>query len=179
MYLEDSGLSLPVVPSRTNLKLYNILATPKSVKMTVSSLDSANASSPDWTPVVVLNNCGYKRSYKLVDLFNMCWSNIVFQVVERSYLLPQHLKCWGETCSQRSPSTVLSVDSKIFEKFVTWNLWSPIEMRLYSNIQYGFRYCRSIVDLLTVVLDSIAKTFHICRVTKAVTLDAYQAFERV
>ena len=30
--LENSGISLPVFPSRTNLKLHNISATPKMVK---------------------------------------------------------------------------------------------------------------------------------------------------
>ena len=30
--LDDSGISLPVFPSRTNLKLHNISATPKMVK---------------------------------------------------------------------------------------------------------------------------------------------------
>ena len=30
--LENSGISLPVFPSRTNLKLHNIYATPKMVK---------------------------------------------------------------------------------------------------------------------------------------------------
>ena len=30
--LDDSGISLPVFPSRTNLKLHNISVTPKMVK---------------------------------------------------------------------------------------------------------------------------------------------------
>ena len=30
--LDDSGISLPVFPSRTNLKLHNISITPKMVK---------------------------------------------------------------------------------------------------------------------------------------------------
>ena len=37
--LDDSGISLPVFPSRTNLKLYNICITPKMVKKVITNLD--------------------------------------------------------------------------------------------------------------------------------------------
>ena len=36
--LDDSGISLPVFPSRTNLKLHNISATPKMVKQSYQTL---------------------------------------------------------------------------------------------------------------------------------------------
>ena len=55
--LDDSGVSLPVFSSRTNLKLHNISKTPKMVKKVVRNLDSSKASDPDCIPVVVLNNC--------------------------------------------------------------------------------------------------------------------------
>ena len=52
-YLDDSGISLPVFISRTNLKLHNISITPKVVK-NITNLDSSKASGPDYIPVVVL-----------------------------------------------------------------------------------------------------------------------------
>ena len=54
--LHDSGISLPVFPSRTNLKLQNITVTPKMVKKIITNLDSSKASGPDCIPVVVLKN---------------------------------------------------------------------------------------------------------------------------
>ena len=54
--LDDSGISLPVFPFRTNLKLYNISVTPKIVKKVITNLDSSKASAPDCIPVVVLKN---------------------------------------------------------------------------------------------------------------------------
>ena len=36
--LDDSGISLPVFPSRTNLKLHNISVTPKMVRKVVTNL---------------------------------------------------------------------------------------------------------------------------------------------
>ena len=37
--LADSGISLPVIPSRTNLKLHNISGTSKMVKKVIINLD--------------------------------------------------------------------------------------------------------------------------------------------
>ena len=54
--LDDSGVSLPVFPSRTNLKLHNISLTPKMVRKVVMNLDLSKASGPDSIPVVVLKN---------------------------------------------------------------------------------------------------------------------------
>ena len=42
--LDGSGISLPVFPARTNLKLYNISVTLKIVKKVITSLDLAKAS---------------------------------------------------------------------------------------------------------------------------------------
>ena len=61
--LDDSGIYLPVFPSRTNLKLYNISVTPKMVKKVITNLDSSMASGPDCIPVVILKNCEYELSY--------------------------------------------------------------------------------------------------------------------
>ena len=55
--LDDSGISLPVFPSRANLKLHNISVTAKIVKKVIMSLDLSKASGPDCIPVVVLKNC--------------------------------------------------------------------------------------------------------------------------
>ena len=63
--LDDSGISLPVFPSRTNLKLQNIFVTPKMVRKVTMNLDLSKASGPDFIPVVVLKNCEPELSYIL------------------------------------------------------------------------------------------------------------------
>ena len=70
--LDDSGISLPVFPSRTNLKLQNISVTPKMVRKVVMNLDLSKASVPDCIPVVVLKNCDPELSHILAELFNEC-----------------------------------------------------------------------------------------------------------
>ena len=54
--LDDSSISLPVFPSRTNLKLHNISVTPKMVKKVIMNLDLSKASGLDCIPVMVLKN---------------------------------------------------------------------------------------------------------------------------
>ena len=71
-YLDDSGISLPVFPSRTNLKLNNLSVTLDIVKKVITNLDLSKASGPDCILVAVLNNCNPGFSYTLAELFNKC-----------------------------------------------------------------------------------------------------------
>ena len=63
--LDDSGISLPVFPSRTNLKLHNIFVIPKMVKKVIMNPDLSKAFGPDCILVVVLKNCETELSYIL------------------------------------------------------------------------------------------------------------------
>ena len=73
-----SGISLPVFPSRTNLKLHNISVTPKMVKKVIMNLDLSKASGPDCIPVMVLKSCEPELSYILADIFNKCLKESCF-----------------------------------------------------------------------------------------------------
>ena len=70
--LDDSGISLAVFPTRTNLKLHNISVTPKMVRKVIMNLDLSKASGPDCIPVVILKNCEPELSYILAEFFNKC-----------------------------------------------------------------------------------------------------------
>ena len=77
--LDDSRISLPVFPSRTNSKLHSISVTPSMVKKVRMNLDLSKASGPDCIPVVVLKNCEPEFSYILAELFNKCLPEFCFQ----------------------------------------------------------------------------------------------------
>ena len=56
--LDDSGISLPGLPSRTNLKLHNISITPKMAEEVKTNLNkSPKASGPNCILAVVPKNC--------------------------------------------------------------------------------------------------------------------------
>ena len=76
--LYDSGISLAVFPSRTNLKLHNISVTPKMFKNVIMNLDLSNASDPDCILVVVLKSCEPELSYILAEIFNKCLKKSCF-----------------------------------------------------------------------------------------------------
>ena len=175
--LDDSGVSLPVFPSRTNLKLHIISVTPKIVRKVVINLDLSKASGPDCIPVVVLKNCEPELSYILAELFNKCLKDC-WRV---SSVVPV-FKNVGErsTAKNYHPVSLLSVVSRVFEKLVNNRIVDHLEKCvLFSHFQYGFRFSRSTADLLTVVSDRIARTFNRSGATRAVALDKSKALDRV
>ena len=104
--LDDSGISLSVFPSITNLKLYNISVTPKMVKKVITNLDSSKAYGPDFIPVVVLRNCEPEVSYILAELFNMCLKESCFPDCWKVSLVVPVLKNVGERFTTKN-STLL------------------------------------------------------------------------
>ena len=180
--LDDSGISLPVFPSRTNLKLHNISITPKMVKKVVTNLDSSKASGPDCIPVVVLKICEPKLSYVPVKLFNKCLKESCFPDCWKVSLVVPVFNNVGErsTAKNYCPVSLLSVVSKVFEKLVNNRIADHLEKYgLLSGFQYGFRSSRSTADLLTVVSDRIARALNRSGDTQAVALDISKAFDRV
>ena len=76
--LDGSGTSLPVFPSRTDLKQHNVSVIPKLFRKVRTKLDFSRASGPDCIPVVVLKNCEPELLYILAELFNMCMKESYF-----------------------------------------------------------------------------------------------------
>ena len=180
--LDDSGISLPVFPPRTNLKLHNISITPKMVRKVITNLDSSKASGPDCIPVVVLKNCEPELSYVLAKLFNKCLKESCFPDCWKISLVVSVFKNVGErsTAKNYCPVSLLSVVSKVFEKLLNNRIVDHLEKcGLFSDFQYGFRSSRSTADLLTVLSDRIARAFKRSGTTRAVSLDISKAFDRV
>ena len=115
--LDDSGISLPVFPSRTNLKLHNISITPKMVKKVITNLDSSKTSGLDCIPVEVLKNWVPELSYILADLFNMCLKESYFPDCWKVSLVVPVFKNVGENSTAKNYHlfSLLSVVSKVCE----------------------------------------------------------------
>ena len=140
--LDDSGVSLPVFPSRTNLKLHNISVTPKMVRKVVMNLDFSKASGPDCIPVVVLKNCEPELSYILAELFNNCLKEYCFPDCWKVSSVAPVFKNVGErpTSKNYCPVSLLSVVTKVFEKLVNNRIVDHLEKcGLFSDFQYGLR----------------------------------------
>ena len=127
--LDDSGISLPVFSSITNLELHNISVTPKMVKKVIMNLDLSKASGPDCIPVVVLKNCEPELSYILAELFNNCLKKCCFPYCSRVSSEVPVFKNVGERSPAKNyhPVSLLSVVSKVFEKLVNNKIGDHLE----------------------------------------------------
>ena len=177
--LDDSGISLPFLPSRTNLKLHNISVAPKMIKRVIMNLDLSKSSGLDCISMVVLNNFESELSFMLAELVTKCLKRPVFQLV--SLVVPV-FKNVGERSKAKNYHLVnlLSVVSKVFEKLANNRIVDHLEKcGLFSDFQLGFKSSGSTADLLTVVSDGIARAFSRSGATRAVALDISKAFDRV
>ena len=181
--LDDSGISLPVFPSRTNLKLHNISVTPKMVKKVITNFDLSKASRTDCIPVVVLKNCEPELSYILTELFNKCLKESCFPDCWKvSSVVVTVFENVGERSIAKNchPVIFLFVVGKIFEKLVNNKIVDHIEKcGLFCDFQYGFRSSQSTADILTVVSVRVARAFNRSRATRDVALDILKSFDRV
>ena len=123
--LDDSGISLPVFPSRTNLKLNNISVTPKMVRKIVMNLDLSKASGPDGIPVVVLKNCAPELSYILTKLFKSVLWSLVFQIVGRFHLWSLYLRMLGKGLLLKT-NAMLVFKKKLFKKISLLSVVSKV-----------------------------------------------------
>ena len=139
--LDDSGISLAVFPSRTNLKLHNISVTPKMLKKVITNLDSSKASGHDCILVVVLKNCESELPYILVELMNMHLKESCFPDCWKVSLVVSVIKNVGErsTANDYFPISLLSVVSEVFEKLVNNSIFDHLDKcGLFPDFQYGF-----------------------------------------
>ena len=127
--LDDSGVCLPVFPSRTDLKLHNVSVTPKMIRKVVMNLDLSKASGPDCIPVVVLKNCKPELSYILAELFNKSVKEYCFPDCWKVSSVVPVFKNAGErsTAKNYCPVSLLSVVSKVFEKLVNDRIVDHLE----------------------------------------------------
>ena len=172
--LDNSGISLTVFSSRTNVTLHTISVTTKMVKKVITSLSLSQVSGPDCIPVVVFKKCESEVLYILAELFNMCLKESCFPDCWKVSSVVPILKNVGERAAANSchPVNLLYVSSKVFEKLENnWLLDHVEKCSLFSDFLYGFRSFQSSAYLLTVVSDRIARAFNRSVAPQAVALD--------
>ena len=138
---DDSGIDLPVLPFRINLKLH-IFVTPKMVKKVIINLDLSKVFGPEFNPVVVLKNCVPELSYILAELFNKCLKESCFRDCWKVSLVVPVFKNVGERSAAKNyrPVSLLSVVSKVFEKLVNNKIVDHLEkfgLFLISSVVFG------------------------------------------
>ena len=121
--LDDSDISLPPSTSRTNLILHNTSGIPSWLKKSHLSLIWQRCL------ILILKNCDPELLYILTELFNMCLKESCFRDCWKVSSVVPVFKNVGErpTANNYRPLSLLSVVSKVFEKFVDNRLADPLE----------------------------------------------------
>ena len=131
---------------------------------------------------MVLKNCEPERSYILAELFSKCLKESCFADCWKVSSMVPTFKNVGESSTTKiyCPVSLLSVDSKVFEKLVNNSIADHLEKcGRFSDIQYGFRSSQSTADVLVVASDRIARAFNRSGTTQAVALDTSKTFGRI
>ena len=131
---------------------------------------------------MVLKKCEPELLCILVEFINKCLKKSYFpDFCKVSSLVPLLKNVWERSMAKNySPASLFYLVSKVSEKLGNNKLvdhskkCSPL-----SDFQCGFRSSGSAADFLAVVSDRIARTFHKFRSAQAVTLDIFEAFNRV
>ena len=114
--IDDSGISLSVFPSRTNMKLHNISVTPKMVIKIITVFGLSKVSGPDCIPVVVLMKCepgkrSTDKNYHPVSLLSVV-SKIVEKLVNNMIICTLFYGFWYKCfISFRSTADLLTAVS--------------------------------------------------------------------
>ena len=129
--------------------------------------------------MVILKNCEPERSYILGEFYNTCLKESCFPDCWKVSSMVPVFKNVGEmyTAKNYRPVSLLSLVSKIFEKFVNNRIADHLEKCGLFQISSMFFW--STTELLTAVSDRIARAFNKSGATRAVALDISKAFDRV
>ena len=141
--LDDSGIFLPVLPSRTNLKLHSIFLASMG-KNVRANLGWSKASGPDFIPLVVLKKCEPEFSYMLVELLNKCLKESCFPDCSKVLLVDSVFRNVGGKVYKLKTTALLVL--------FLW-LVKSLKCGLFSDGQYGFRSFQPTSDLLSVVFN--------------------------
>ena len=145
---QNWGITLPAFPSRTNLKSWNISLTLKMAKKVIVNLNLLKSSGLNCIPVVVLKKHEWTFMHTSWNLQNVSvlFSRLFldFQTFKLTLVVPV-FKNVGERSAAKNfgPIGLLSVVSKVFEKFVNnRNVDHLNKCGLISYFHYGFTLSR-------------------------------------
>ena len=186
---DDPGTPLPAFLSRLCLRLNDTSVTPNLVKEAMTFLDFeitirdfSMVFSPNCNQVVVLNTCEHELSCILAELFNIYVMESCFPDSRKALSVFVVFKIvWeGSTAKSYRPVSLISVDSKIFEKLVNNSHVVLLKKcSFFPDFKHDFRSFYSTTDFLRVVSYRVARDFTKSGTTQVVAHDTSKVFDRV
>ena len=133
--VQNPSLSVPTLPSRTQLSLDFVSFSLDKVESLLSNLDSDSATGPDGISPRVLKTSSAALAHPTISLFYSPSHllKVICHLLANQQTLPLCMK------------KVMESISKVMESIIKSFLFSN---GLISEHQFGFRTCRSILDML-------------------------------
>ena len=184
--LDDTNHDLPAVPNpavpnnEVN-QLNQILITETDVMDQLLILDTSKAYGPDGIPPILLKEGSKVICPPLSKLFNKSLSTSTFPSLwKKANVLPIFKKGAKNVLGNFRPISLLSINSKIFEKIVFKYVYNHFKDNfLISLWQSGFQPKMSTVTQLTELYHKFCNAVSEGKEIRVVFLDISKAFDRV
>ena len=179
--LDDSNAELPDFQPLTNMSLEVIQVTTEDVLDQLRELNISKAYGPDEISPRFLKEGKDILAKPLAQLYNLSLQQQKFPaMLKQANVLPIHKKDMRDQCGNYRPVSLLSANSKIFEKIVFKYVFNYFRDNLMiSTWQSGFLPRSSTITQLIEIYDSFCKAVADGKEVRVVFLDISKAFDRV
>ena len=179
--LDDTNAETPVFYPLTEANLEMLHVTTEDVLDQLKELDTSKAYGPDGIPPKLFKEGRDILVEPLARLYNLSLKKQKFPaMLKLANVLPIHKKDKKDQCGNYRPVSLLSANSKIFEKIIFKYVFNYFrEQLLLSTWQSGFLPGTSTVTQLIEIYDSFCKAVADGKEVRVVFLDISKAFDRV
>ncbi len=181
--INDSNVRVPDIDRILNNEndLTHIDISFDDVADQVKSLDSSKSYGPDGISPVLIKEGGDIICAVLQRLFTLSLQKLKFPAsFKKANVIPIHKKDAKSTVSNYRPISLLSINSKIFEKIIFKNVYNFFkENFILSTYQSGFQAGKSTVTQLLEVYHEFCKAVDNNKEIRVIFLDISKAFDKV
>ena len=144
----------------------------------LANYKSCKAYGPDLVPTLLCKKVSGILARPLADIFNSCIANCAFPSFWKLAHVTPVPKCANPNIQQLRPISLLTLPSKMFEKFI-FNPVQPVFYSKFDNNQFGFRPNSSTTCALIKLYNHITKSCDNSAVkgVQLVALDYAKAFD--
>ena len=179
--IDDTNHQLPADNMRAPNQLDHIEISETDVSDQIQILNVNKAYGPDELPPRILKEANAFVSKPLAKLFNKSLQTLTFPSIwKRANVLPVFKKGAQNILGNYRPISLLSINSKIFEKIIFKYVYNHFKDNFLISIwQSGFQPSMSTVTQLTELYHQFCKAVSDGKEIRVVFLDISKAFDRV
>jgi hypothetical protein len=179
--VEDSNAYSPPLPRLNVSNMPEIRFRPRVVRKLLREINSAKSPGFDFIQGAFLKECAGVLAFPLARLFQLSYDQgRVPTEWKRAKVIPVHKKKSKSDPANYRPIALLSLVSKVMERYITFHLVKHLEgNHILSSSQFGFRAGHSTFHPLLVLHHKINELLDKQQECRIVALDISGAFDCV